>query len=191
MSVDDGRRPSRALAQARARRPPAPRPCRPSRAGSKPRSASAAATGAIAALSASRTERNAVPARRQRAPGGALGLRESRRQVGRARHDLAGRAHLRAEHGVGAGEARERQHRRLDAHLLGPPLLAAARARAGARPAARRHGRVDEVDAGRLARERHGARRARVDLDHVDTSRSRGRAGRSAARPRRAPARAA
>ena len=57
----------------------------------------------------------------------------------RARHHLAGRAHLRAEHRVGAGEARERQHGRLDAHLRAAAAPAAARAREMRAPAASRH----------------------------------------------------
>src|SRR5205823_392545 len=54
---------------------------------------------------------------RQAAAGGALRLGKGGRQVGGAGHHLAGRAHLRAEHRVRAGEAREREHRGLDGDL--------------------------------------------------------------------------
>ena len=82
-------------------------------------------------------------------------------------HHLAGRAHLGPEHRVAAGEARERQHRRLHAHLRRRPLRRqreVAQLRAGGEPARG----LDEVDAGRLRRERHRPRRARVRLEHVD-----------------------
>ena len=110
-----------------------------------------------------------MPPLGQRPAGRALGLGEGGREVGGARHHLAGRAHLRAEHRVGAREADERQHGGLDAHLRAACGRAAARssvgqARAGGDPA----GGVDEVGADRLARERNRARRARVDLEHED-----------------------
>ena len=133
----------------------------------KPSAASASATGTIAVLVGVAHGEERGPGGRERPAGGALRLRERGRQVGGARHHLAGGAHLRPEHGVGAGEARERQHGRLDAHELGPALLGQlelVQARAGGEP----DGRVDEVDAGRLARERHGARSARVHLEHGD-----------------------
>mmetsp|Transcript_32053 Transcript_32053/g.83928 ORF Transcript_32053/g.83928 Transcript_32053/m.83928 type:complete len:280 (-) Transcript_32053:494-1333(-) len=83
-----------------------------------------------------------------------------------AGHFARGR-HLHAERGVGALQALEGEHRRLDAHeaLLGPgalhrlELLVAAH---GAR------GRLDEVHAEALGREREGARRTQVALDHLD-----------------------
>ena len=58
------------------------------------------------------------PLARQRHTGGRLGLGERRGEVARYAHHLARRAHLRAEHGVGALEAVERQHRLLDRHVL-------------------------------------------------------------------------
>ena len=57
------------------------------------------------------------PSRRQRSPGGPLGLRERSGQVGGGGHHLARRAHLGTEHRVGAGEARERQDGCFDTHL--------------------------------------------------------------------------
>ncbi len=108
-----------------------------------------------------------APASRQRPPGGALGLGEGGREVGRARHHFAGRAHLRAEHGVGAGEAGEREDGGLDADRR---LAALARERERVEPLAGHQpaGRVDEVHAGRLARERNGARGAGVGLEHEE-----------------------
>ena len=70
------------------------------------------------ALSRSARDRNTVPdggqagARRQLA----LGEGQPEREVDA--HDLAGRAHLRAEQGVGLGEPAERQDRLLDRHVV-------------------------------------------------------------------------
>ena len=103
---------------------------------------------------------------RKRPAGGSLRLGEGGRQVACAGHHLACRAHLGPEHGVRAGEAGKRQHRRLHAHLRGPRRRQSELAQCLAgREAA---GRLDEVDSDRLARERHRARRARVRLEHVD-----------------------
>ena len=44
----------------------------------------------------------------KRSTGGSLGLRKRGREIGGARHDLARRAHLRPEHGIGSRKARER-----------------------------------------------------------------------------------
>ena len=102
------------------------------------------------------------------AAGGALGPGESGREVGAARHHLPGRAHLGAEHRVGAGEPHERKHRRL--HVMAGAGFALRRelevgdCRARREPA----GGVDEVDPGRLGGVGNGARRPRVHLEHVD-----------------------
>src|SRR5207245_2846700 len=103
-------------------------------------------------------------ARREPPTGGALRLGERGRQVGGAGHDLSGRAHLGPEHGVGAGEAGEGEHRGLDRDLSVIPWhLAQVELREGR---ARREtaGGLYEVDARRLACERDGARGARVRL---------------------------
>mmetsp|Transcript_52065 Transcript_52065/g.136855 ORF Transcript_52065/g.136855 Transcript_52065/m.136855 type:complete len:461 (-) Transcript_52065:504-1886(-) len=80
--------------------------------------------------------------------------------------DLARGGHLDSEHGVGAEEAREGEHGRLDADVLeveqrdvgGRHLLAGHDAR----------GELDEVDLERLGDKGEGARRAHVGLDHLD-----------------------
>ena len=82
---------------------------------------------------------------RQPPSGRPLGLVERGREVGGARHHLAGRAHLRSEDRIAAREAREGQHRGLDAPLarrtLGRQLE--LRDRRAEREAA---GRLDELD---------------------------------------------
>ncbi len=103
----------------------------------------------------------------QRPARGPFGLREGRREVGRARHHLAGRPHLGAEHRIRAGEPRERQHGCLDAHLPRRPLRGEPELldpRAGREPARR----LDEVHARRLRRERHRPGSPRIHLEHVD-----------------------
>ena len=136
------------------------------------------ATSTAAGLSASRTERKAVPSVGSGRPAARSAFAKRRREIGGARHHLAGRAHLGAEHRVGAGEARERQHRGLHAETcfgvgLGREVELGER-RARGEPA----GGLDEVDAGRLAREGHGPRRARVRLEDEDLAVRRPRAGR-------------
>ena len=82
--------------------------------------------------------------------------------------DLAGGGHLDAEGGVGALEALEGEHGRLDTHEIllgggaaeGRQLLVAAH---GPR------GRLDEVDPEALGRKGEGARRAQVGLDDLDS----------------------
>ena len=114
---------------------------------------------------ADREERR--PAGGQWPAGGPLRLRERGREVGRRRHHLTGRAHLGAEHRIAAGEAREREHGRLHAHLCRRPL---GRKRQVGEPLAGREpaGGGDEVDPDCLARERHRARGSRVRLEHED-----------------------
>ena len=80
-----------------------------------------------------------APAGRERAAGGALGLGERGREVGGARHHLARRAHLGPEHRVGAGEAREREHRGLDVVAADAALGPGSRRLASVAPAASRH----------------------------------------------------
>ena len=82
-------------------------------------------------------------------------------------HHLAGGLHLRAEDGVHARELDEGEHRFLDAEvrrcdLLGHPL----RGQRLAGHATRRH--LGQGNARGLGHIRHGARRARVDFQHVD-----------------------
>src|SRR3954453_5229824 len=81
-------------------------------------------------------------------------------------HDLAGRAHLRAEHGVDAGETRERENRLFHADMAGLLLLQLeiGKLLAGHDPRGDlRHRRADD-----LGDERHGARRPRIDLEYID-----------------------
>ena len=68
--------------------------------------------------------------------------------------------------GSDPGEAGERQHRGLDTDELGALVgqLELVQARARGQP----DGRVDEVDAGRLAHERHRPAMRGVDFDHAD-----------------------
>ena len=101
---------------------------------SKPRSCSAIATPAAAGLSPSVTVMKTVPLVGQLRAGGRLRLRERGREVARDAHHLAGRAHLRPEQRVGAGEAVERQHRLLDADVRRRP---GPRGRPGRRSARR------------------------------------------------------
>src|SRR4029450_1748592 len=107
---------------------------------------------------ADREERGAPD--RERPPRRALRLRDGGREVGRARHYLPGRGALRAEHGVGPGEACEREDGCLDGDVparLGNAELEVRETRPGGQPA----GGIDEVHPDRLARERHRARSAR------------------------------
>ena len=67
-------------------------------------------------------ERGARPG--QRLAGGALGLGEGLGEAPAQAHHLTGRPHLGAEHRVGAGEAREREHRLLDRDAAGPGVAA-------------------------------------------------------------------
>ena len=76
---------------------------------------------------------NAVPLGGQRRAGRRLGLGERGREVARDAHDLAGRAHLGAEDRVGALEAVERQHRLLDADVVGAHRLGSGRSRSAIR----------------------------------------------------------
>ena len=111
----------------------------------------------------------AVPCAWQRHAGGGLRLGERGREVARDPHHLAGRAHLRAEHRVGAVEAVERQHRLLDRDVLAiaEPLPAGGQAEVGD-PLAEHDpaGELRQRHADRLGDERHRARGARVGLDH-------------------------
>ena len=83
-------------------------------------------------------------------------------------HHLAGRFHLRAQHGVDAGEAREREHRFLDRAVLNArrPSLKLARLS----PAMMRAAILATGNADHLGDEGHRARGARIDLQHVDVA---------------------
>src|SRR4029077_2439491 len=83
-------------------------------------------------------------------------------------HHFAGRSHLRAEHGVDAREAGEGEHRFLHADVTELPLfqIEIRKLLAGHQPRRDfRHRRADH-----LGDERHGARCARVDLEHVNVA---------------------
>ena len=82
-------------------------------------------------------------------------------------HHLAGRAHLRTQDDIHAGEAGEREHgffhRQVgDRHFLGEALLAQAD------PDQRLGGELRQRHADGFGNERHGARRARVDFQDID-----------------------
>ena len=101
-------------------------------------------------------------------------------------HHLAGGLHLRAEDRVDAGELDEREHRFLHREVRRHDLAGdALRGERLPDHAARRD--LGERPAGRLRHEGHGARRARIDLEHVDRRRSGSRTARSSGRRRRAP----
>src|SRR5579862_1666616 len=111
---------------------------------------------------------------RQRAAGCALRLGERGRQIGGARHHLAGRSHLVTEDRVAAGAPRERKNRGLHAPLLRRPLARQPEvgdARAGGEPTRR----GNQLHARRLAHERNRARRARVRLEDVEVAAGRER----------------
>ena len=99
----------------------------------KPRSWSIWATATAPGLSLSVTVMKAVPAAGSARAGRGLGLGERRREVAGDAHDLAGRAHLGAEHRVGAGEAVERQHGLLDRHVRRPASGRPGRSRSARR----------------------------------------------------------
>ena len=81
-------------------------------------------------------------------------------------HHLAGRAHFRPEHGVDAGEAGEGKHRFLDPDMIELLELEIERSELFARHDA--GGDRGDRLADHLGDERHRARGARVDLEHVD-----------------------
>ncbi len=125
---------------------------------------------------------NTRPGVRQPAEGRSLGLGEGGREVHVEAHHLAGRAHLRAEHGVDhlpvrGPEPAERQHglldrdRRVQAH---PPAVPGrgqhtAGAQLGDRRAGHHQGRgLGQRHPGGLGHERHGAGGPRVGLEHVE-----------------------
>src|SRR5215211_5879121 len=104
---------------------------------------------------------------RQRTAGRPLSLRERGREIGGGRHHLARGAHLRTEHGVGAGEAREGEDRCLDADLRRSFLRGK---RQFAQPDSRHEPAcsIDKIEADRLAGEGHGSRRARIRLENEE-----------------------
>ena len=105
---------------------------------------------------------------------GAHGLHEGLGEGAADAHRLADRLHLGAQRGVGAGELLEGEARELDDHVV-ESRLEAGRGGAGevvrdlVQRVADRELRGDLGDriAGRLRRERRGARHARVHLDHA------------------------
>mmetsp|Transcript_7752 Transcript_7752/g.19782 ORF Transcript_7752/g.19782 Transcript_7752/m.19782 type:complete len:385 (-) Transcript_7752:47-1201(-) len=82
------------------------------------------------------------------------------------RGHLTRRRHLDAQHGVCAHQPREREHGRLDAHVVHLEQVD----RGGLHRLAHHDacGQVDEVDLERLRGEGEGARGAQVALDHLD-----------------------
>ena len=158
---------------------------------SKPRSASRLTGKIIARLSRLATETKTVPVGRQRAVGRGLRLGEGRAEVVVDAHHLAGRAHLRAEHGVdglavGRAEPVERHHGLLDRdRRVGGQVAAVAvgGSRPSARSSAMRRAEHDpgrglgQRDGGRLGDERHRAAGPRVGLEHVEHVGSRARTG--------------
>ena len=88
----------------------------------------------IFGLSLSRTETKTVPGGRHQAAGAELALGEGDGVVAVEAHRLAGRAHLRAEQRVDAGEAGEGEHRLLDRDMVEFGRLQAEARRAARRP---------------------------------------------------------
>ena len=133
----------------------------------KPRSCSCAAMPTAPALSESVTVRNTVPLRGSRAPAAACAFANAAGKSCGHAHHLAGRAHLRPEQRVRAGEAVERHHRLLDRDVVAERVGGQVERRQllpQHHPA--RH--LGQRDPGRLGDERHRPRRARVRLDHVE-----------------------
>ena len=156
----------------------APPRCRRSRRARTRARRAPARPGATATLSASRTLRNARPPAGSARPA----ARSAFANAVAKSAPLAITSPVERISGPSTGSAPgkrdERQHGRLDVvagagRALGRQVELGER---GARGEAA--GGVDEVDAGRLRGERHGARGARVDLEHVDLAAARSRAGR-------------
>ena len=95
-----------------------------------------------------------------------LGLGERGREVGGDAHHLAGGAHLRAQQGVGPGEAAERQHRLLDADVPAPRRGGQAEI-GDLLPQQDPAGELGQRQPDRLGDERDRARGAGVGLDDV------------------------
>ncbi len=127
------------------------------------------ATFTPAALSRSASEKKIVPRDGKLVPGGGLALGEGQTEGGVDAHHFSGRAHLRAEQGVGAGEPGKRKDRFFDAHV--PTAHGRAKeaflselleGRAGHDPGSH----LGQRNARRFRDEGDGAAGARVGLDH-------------------------
>ena len=137
----------------------------------KPSSRKSRAAASAVGLSRSARERKTVPDSGQPVAGRDLALGEGQAHGQVDAHDLARRAHLRAEDGVDVGEAVEGQHRLLhrdvvahdlvDQEAFGPELHEGG---ADHHPGRQLHQR----DAGGLGHERHRAGGPGVGLDHED-----------------------
>ncbi len=125
-------------------------------------------------LSASLTETKTVPLLGTPRAAAELAFGESDIEVAVDAHHLAGRFHLRAEHGVDlVAEAREREHRLLDADMVGAAGLEVLRLerKAGERFAGHdARGDLGRRHAGHLGDEGHRARGARIDFEHVNVA---------------------
>src|SRR5262249_32228413 len=86
----------------------------------KPSVARSLAASTMRGLSLSLTETNTVPSAGQPRAAADLALGEGGGKRVVEPHDLAGRAHLRPQHRVDAGEAGEREHRLLDGDMVEP-----------------------------------------------------------------------
>ena len=104
--------------------------------------------------------------------GAELALGESKRIIGVEAHDLAGRAHFRAEQGVDAGEAGEREDGFLDRDMLERLVVRHIAVGGECRCelfAGHDAGRdLGDRRADGLGDEGHGTRGARIDLQHID-----------------------
>ncbi len=124
-------------------------------------------------LSASRTETNTVPVFGTRVPPPSWLLAKAMSNAGET-HDLAGRFHLRAEYGVDfVAEAGEREHRLLDADMLcGARFEMLRRELEACQRFAGHDARRDfrNRNTNHLGDERHRARGARIDFEHVDVA---------------------
>ncbi len=141
----------------------------------KPRPARRFTAGKMPFLSSSRTETKTVPDVGTMTPAPSWLLAKADGESPVEAHDLAGRAHLRSEQRVDAGEAGEGEDSFLDRDVAG-----IARVGHGAVMGEGIFQRLAGHDAGGdlgdgtpdgLGDEGHGARGARVDLEHVDRRR--------------------
>ena len=108
-----------------------------------------------------------ITLRRERGLGGHLGFGKGHAEIVVHAHDFAGRAHLGAEHDGGAGEAREGEHGLLHAPMFGLQFAREAEVlKFFAGHDLRGNFRQRHADG--LRDEGHGARRAGVDLEHVE-----------------------
>ena len=123
-------------------------------------------------------------------PAARSALREGGGQVGGDAHHLAGRAHLRAQRRIGAGEPLEREHRRLDRDVAAGRLGQVDRSPSAARQAASTRSRPVAFDTNGTVRDARGlasstyivlALHGELDVDQAADAERLGDGGRLAA----------